>query len=82
MIQKQAVAHVPLEQSAKGYHSQLFSVPKKEEGGDKTYNQFKEVEFPCGNSAMEVSPLGLYQDHKANSDCPQDSGPEDDHIRI
>ena len=32
MIQKQAVARVPLEQSAKGFHSQLFSVPKKDGG--------------------------------------------------
>ena len=27
-----------------------------------------------------VSPLGLYQDHKANNDHPQDNGPESDHI--
>ena len=27
-----------------------------------------------------VSPLGLYQDHEANSGHPQDNGPEDDHI--
>ena len=27
-----------------------------------------------------VSPLGLYQDHKANNDHPQDNGPEGDHI--
>ena len=32
MIEKQAISVVPREQSAKGFHSQLFSVPKKDRG--------------------------------------------------
>lgn len=32
MLEKQVITPVPKEQSAKGFHSQLFSVPKKDGG--------------------------------------------------
>ena len=35
MLHKQAITVVPKEQAAKGFHSQLFSVPKKYGGTDQ-----------------------------------------------
>ena len=52
MVEKGAISVVPREQKAKGFHSQLFCVPKKD-GGKETYNQPKRVELICGDSALQ-----------------------------
>lgn len=46
VITKWAITPVPKEQAAKGFHSQLFGVPKKD-GAD---NQSKAIEPVCGGS--------------------------------